>query len=241
MIPRIYHNQSLAINSEIELDARATNHVMNVLRAKVYDHVILFNGEGGEFDATITKVAKRSVIVRLNAFNNISRESPLHLHLAQVVSRQEKMDLTIQKSVELGITEITPLISEKCGVKLEADRLDKKLERWQQIIISACEQCGRNLLPTLNPITHFNDFITQHLTGMTFLLDPYSTKTFHDIEKPNEGITLLIGPEGGFSESERMLAKNQAVIAIKFGPRVLRTETAGFSAIAVLQSRFGDL
>lgn len=239
MIIRIYQDKALQVNQEIELDTRATNHLVNVLRAKVGDDLILFNGKGGEYNTTIKIIEKRRAIVTITAFNDISRESPFKIHLAQVISRQEKMDLTIQKAAELGVAEITPLLSEKCGVKLKDDRLDKKLERWQQIIISACEQCGRNQLPKLNTIVDFDTFIKQN-DAYKIILEPTAHETLKSIT-PSKAITVLIGPESGFSETEIKTAKQHNTHAITLGPRILRTETAGLAIVSILQSQFGDL
>lgn len=240
---RVYQAVDLAKNQTLSLDRDAAKHLAQVLRMAVGDSLVLFNGKGGEYSAVIEHIAKNQVAVKIVSFQNIELESPLKIHLAQCISRGEKMDLTIQKAVELGVNEITPIISTRCGVKLSDDRWDKKSDHWQKIIISACEQCGRNTLPVFNQHENLINFIEdskKNTTSSCFILDHRSEKKLSAITTANHSITLLIGPEGGFTENEIMLATQSNFTPIHLGARILRTETAGFAAISALQTLFGD-
>jgi 16S rRNA (uracil1498-N3)-methyltransferase len=241
-IPRIYQPIDLSSNKVVQLDATAANHLLNVLRLRINDPVIIFNGQGGEYSARVVEIIKRDVFINVAEFHAIDRESPLQIHLAQGISRGEKMDFTIQKAVELGVTEITPIITERCGVKLSQARWDKRFERWQKIIISASEQCGRNTLPRLNKITRFADFITQtDAVQLKLILHPDAKQAIHDLQNDMHNLILFIGPEGGITTTEMQLAQTNNFIGIKLGSRTLRTETAGLAAIAILQAKCGDI
>jgi len=240
-ITRIFQDISLSENINIELNKEASNHIANVLRLPVNTSLIVFNGKGGEFIAHIVDIKKKTVSVKIEAFSNIENESPINIHLAQCISRGEKMDVTIQKSVELGVSEITPIISERCGVKLSNERWGKRLDHWQKIIISACEQCGRNTIPVLNSVINFNEFIQKESVDLKLLLQPYTETTLSEINTSNKDFTILIGPEGGLSDDEIQEAENHHCISLKLGPRILRTETAALTLFSILQAKWGDL
>lgn len=240
-IPRIYHPDLLSVEQSLSLTADAANHIGNVLRLKSGQPLVLFNGDGNEYPATLIEVSKRHVRVTVDAKLSISCESPLSIHLGQAVSKGERMEFVLQKSVELGVTEITPLTSERSVVKLSEERWAKKHEQWQKIIASACEQCGRNRLPTLHPVTSLASWAQQSTQQMRLTLDPRAERKLAQLSVPKEGLRLLIGPEGGLSEHEVYHAQQQGFIGIQLGPRILRTETAALTAIAALQSHFGDL
>ncbi len=237
---RIYDPSTLKVNTPVSLDEFGAMHVGKVLRMQEGEELVVFNGQGGEYRAVISSVTKKEVIVTPLAFINKTLESPINIHLAQVLSKGDRMDFTLQKAVELGVTAITPLISERCNIKLKDERLDKKLASFKRIIISACEQCGRTIIPTLNPISNIKDFLKQELLGQKLILDPYSNTKIKALEKGND-FTLLIGPEGGLSDEEVLLAKNYGFTSVLLGPRILRTETAPLVAISILQSAFGDI
>ncbi|GAB3011105.1 16S rRNA (uracil(1498)-N(3))-methyltransferase [Bowmanella dokdonensis] len=241
-IPRFFHSQILIVDHEVQLEPDAANHAGNVLRLKEEHPVVLFNGDGNEYPATLCKVDKRQVWARVDAKLGISCESPLSIHLGQGVSKGDRMDFVLQKSVELGVTEITPLLTERCMVKLNPDRWQKKHEQWLKIIVGACEQCGRNTLPVLHPVANLADWTRQSTNALRLTLDPRAEKRIAELDKPaGRGIRLLIGPEGGLSEQELYQAGEHGFQSVLLGPRVLRTETAALTAIASLQSRFGDL
>ncbi|TKB48630.1 16S rRNA (uracil(1498)-N(3))-methyltransferase [Ferrimonas sediminicola] len=240
-IPRIYQPGPLTPGSLVALEEDGANHVGRVLRMQPGQALELFNGDGHQYPAEITQASKKQVEVRVLDRQQVERESPLNLHLGQVISRGDKMEFTIQKSVELGVNTITPLWSERCGVKLQGDRLEKKLAQWQKIVISACEQCGRNTVPEVRPVMKLQEWLAEE-TGATKLnLHPRAPYSIQTLPAPMTRARLLIGPEGGLSSEEIEAASQHQFIDILLGPRVLRTETAALTAITALQTRFGDL
>ncbi|WP_127959097.1 16S rRNA (uracil(1498)-N(3))-methyltransferase [Serratia microhaemolytica] len=240
-IPRIYHANPLSNNTEINLSDDAANHVARVLRMNVGQTVQLFDGSNQVFSAAIIGVEKKGVRVAVGTAEWQDRESPLHLHLGQVISRGEKMEFTIQKSVELGVSVITPLFSERCGVVLSGERLEKKQQQWQKIIIAACEQCGRNRIPQLRPAMSLPDWCAELDEGLKLNLHPRARQGINSLALDNRRIRLLIGPEGGLSAQEIAMTTEQGFTDILLGPRVLRTETTALTAITALQVRCGDL
>ncbi|MBS0357926.1 MAG: 16S rRNA (uracil(1498)-N(3))-methyltransferase [Proteobacteria bacterium] len=240
-IPRIFHPSPLSMNQIVELSSNAANHVSRVLRLNEEDELVLFNGEGGEYQATIHSINKQKVSVVVSAFHETQTESPLSIQLGQALVRNQKMDLILQKAVELGVKEIHPLVTERCEIHLSNERLEKRLEHWKGIIISACEQSGRNILPKVFPPMPLSQWLAQKRQTLGLILDPEGSSQLRKLEFSEFGFTLLVGPEGGLTEAEISLAKAEGFLAVKIGPRILRTETAGFTAIAGLQSLFGDL
>jgi len=208
---------------------------------QVGQEALLFDGSGAEFPATISEVTKKGVLVEAAERIESSCESPLNLHLGQVISRGDKMEFTIQKSVELGVNTITPLISERCGVKLDAKRFEKKLEQWQKIAISACEQCGRNTVPVIRPIMQLEAWCAEQSDALKLNLHPRAKYSINTLPEPVTNVRLLIGPEGGLSAQEIRMTEEYQFEETLLGPRVLRTETAALTAITALQVRFGDL
>lgn len=239
-IPRIYTAQKILPHTDMALDAHAANHVASVLRMQTGEHIFLFNGEGGYFETTITHVAKKQVTVHVREHRTSQNESPLHIHIGQGLSRGERMDYAIQKSTEMGVAEITPLFTTRSEVKLDSERSTKRQQHWQQVTISACEQCGRNLIPTIHTPTTLNDFIVNAKTDLKLLLHHESASQLRDLPKPTS-VTLLIGPEGGLTQEEIALAAQHGFIAAQLGPRVLRTETAPVTALSVLNTLWGDI
>jgi len=239
--PRIYHPAPLIVGQDVALNDDAANHVGRVLRMTAGQPVQLFDGSNQVFDAEIIRADKKSVMV--NVLNSAvdDRESPLHIHLGQVMSRGEKMEFTIQKSIELGVSLITPLFSERCGVKLDAERLNKKLQQWQKIAIAACEQCGRNQVPEIRPAMDLETWCAEPDEGLKLNLHPRASASINTLPLPVERIRLLIGPEGGLSADEIAMTAQYQFTDILLGPRVLRTETTALTAITALQVRFGDL
>ncbi|MGR5153802.1 16S rRNA (uracil(1498)-N(3))-methyltransferase [Photobacterium swingsii] len=240
-IPRIYHPESLPSQGKVMLCDEAANHVGRVMRMQPGQEVLMFDGSDAEFPAVITAANKKNVEVEIQARNENSVESPLDIHLGQVISRGEKMEFTIQKSVELGVKTITPLISERCGVKLNAERFEKKLAQWQKIAIAACEQCGRNVVPEIRPVMKLEDWCAEAYDGLKLNLHPRATYSINTLPEPVTKVKLLIGPEGGLSADEISMTEQYTFDEVLLGPRVLRTETTAMTAITALQVRFGDL
>lgn len=241
MMTRIFHSSSLKVNTQIKLDDDAFNHVIRVLRMKVGDTLTFFDGTNYIFESKLIKVNKKSAIAAIEKAKFDNRESPLVIHLGQVISLGNKMDLTIQKSVELGVNSIVPLFSERCCVKLSGERLAKRIIQWQKIVISACEQCGRNKIPIVKPAMNMEQWCANLDNGLKLNLHPRAKYSINNLVLPNNQIHLLIGPEGGLSPNEINISLRYGFIDILLGPRVLRTETAGLSAITALQTKFGDL
>ncbi len=240
-IPRIYHPEPLIVGSEIALCDEAANHVGRVLRMNPGQMLELFDGTNLTFAAKIEHADKKSVRVSLTQSREESRESPLHLHLGQVMSRGEKMEFTIQKAVELGVNTITPLFSERCGVKLDEQRLAKKIQQWQKIVIAACEQCGRNSLPQVREAMSLEAWSREEDKSLKLNLHPRASQSINTLPEPVSRVRLLIGPEGGLSADEIAMTARYGFTDILLGPRVLRTETTALTAITALQVRFGDL
>ena len=240
-IPPIYEGSPLKSGQILQLSPDSANHVGRVLRMQAGAPLVLFNGKGGQYSALIEQSDKKSVQVRIGEFSASECESPLAFHLGQVISRGEKMEFTIQKSVELGVDIITPLFSSRCGVKLTGERLAKKIQQWQSIAIAACEQCGRNRVPQIRPALSLEQWLGEESNELKLNLHPRAQYSVNTLPAPNDGVRLLIGPEGGLSDDEILLARQQGFLDILLGPRVLRTETAALTAITALQCRFGDL
>ena len=238
---RIFQPYTINQNSLITLDDNAFNHLIRVLRMKTGESITLFDGSNQITPAVIHEVNKKTVIVKTANSVLDNRESPLNIHLGQVISRGDKMEFTIQKSVELGVNTITPLLSERCGVKLDQDRLEKKVQQWQKIVISACEQCGRNIIPSINPVMKLETWCANLTDSLKLNLHPKAEQGIKQLPCDNNNISLLIGPEGGLSNEEISMTHQYQFTDILLGPRVLRTETAALTAITALQVRFGDL
>ena len=241
-IPRIYHPESLEYQMQCQLSEDAANHVGRVLRMVEGEQLELFDGSNHIYPAIITESNKKSVKVNILGRELSDKESNLKIHLGQVISRGERMEFTIQKSVELGVNVITPLWSERCGVKLDGERMDKKIQQWQKIVIAACEQCGRNVVPEIRSLMKLQDWCAEDDGAIKLNLHPraqHSIKTLPMI--PKDGVRLLIGSEGGLSEQEIVQTQQKGFTEILLGKRVLRTETASLAAISALQIYFGDL
>lgn len=238
--PRFYEPQPLTDNTVITLSDDATQHI-RVLRLNVGDGITLFNGEGGQYLAELTDVQKRTCQATILSFQATDNESPLHLHLGQVISRGDRMEFVIQKAVELGVNEITPLISERCGVKLNAERMGKKQQQWQKIAIAACEQSGRNIVPIIHETQALNTWCEFDIDCCKLTLHPRAKHSINTLPETINHVRLLIGPEGGLSDQEISLTEQLDFTETLLGPRVLRTETAALTAITALQCRFGDL
>lgn len=224
------------------LSEDAANHVGRVLRMQVGEQIVLFDGSNHIFNATLQAVEKRQIIAKIDSSELDDRESNLNIHLGQVISRGDRMEFTIQKSVELGVKTITPLWSERCGVKLNDERQDKKLQQWQKITIAACEQCGRNEIPEIRPIMKLTDWCKEQDDMLKLNLHPRAKYTIRQLPNvPEAGVRLLIGSEGGLSVEEITMTESEGFTEVLLGKRVLRTETASLAAITALQVCFGDI
>lgn len=237
--PRIYSAAALSSGLRTELDDQAFAHLIRVLRMNDGDPVRLFNGDGHEYAGQLCNVQKKSASVLVGDILRSEADTPLKLQLGQVVSKGDRMDFTIQKATELGISDITPLWSERCEVRLKGERLDKKMEHWQKVAISACEQSGRNRIPTIHQPQYFADWAKNNNADVRLLLHPHRQKPLRDYPQP-ASVALLVGPEGGFSEQEVEMAMSSGFAGLTLGPRILRTETAALAALSVFQFQWGD-
>lgn len=239
--PRFLSEQPLIADSELRLDDAIFRHAVQVLRLAPGDTLVLFDGHGHQATATLTAVAKREARARLGSITGLSRESPLAITLYQGVSRGDKMDFTIQKAVELGVSRIVPLISERCNVRMDAERWDKKIEHWRGVIVAACEQCGRNSLPVLDPAMNLDAVLASPCTETSLILDPTAGRRLGELPDPAGSLRVMIGPEGGLSDAEIARCLAAGWNGLQLGPRVLRTETAGLVVLAAVQARWGDI
>ena len=239
MANRVFVATPLASNATIALPDATAHHLTSVLRMRAGEGFVIFNGEGGEFDATLDAISKKSVTARIGAFKAVDRESALSITLAQCVSKGERMDYTVQKAAELGASAIVPLTSTNSVVKLDAERWEKKLEHWRGVIVSACEQSGRTRVPVLHPVTPIAQWLAQ-AQGGKIILAIGATQSLRTMKMPAGPIALLAGPEGDFSPDELRAARSAGFESIGMGPRILRTETAGIAALAAMQALWGD-
>ncbi|WP_434772719.1 16S rRNA (uracil(1498)-N(3))-methyltransferase [Pseudomonas entomophila] len=236
-VSRFFIDAALSLG-EHDLPEAQAHYIGRVLRLAAGAAVQLFDGSGQEFRGQVLEVGKKSVRVTLDQALPGQPESPLHIHLGQGLSRGERMDWAIQKATELGAQEITPIVSERCEVRLKDERADKRMAHWRQVAISACEQCGRSTLPVIHPPMPLAEWIASTDADLKLVLHPVAEPlTTH--ERPAR-LAFLIGPEGGLSEAEVEQAKGKGFHAARLGPRVLRTETAPVAALAVAQQLWGD-
>lgn len=242
-IPRIFVFEPLVVGAELALPGQAGEHLTRVLRLERGHPIILFNGDGCEFRAEISLVAKRTVGARVLEANDVSnRESPLQLTLAQGVARGEKMDLILQKATELGVNRIVPLITERTEVKLDSERTARRLAHWQAVIAGACEQSGRVRLPSLEAPIRIGTWASALVAdaGLRLALDPAGKMSPRTLPMFSSAI-LVVGPEGGLSDQDLNILDQTSFLGLRLGPRILRTETAGLAAITALQAIHGDL
>ena len=239
-IPRFYCPE---LNQNIELfnlPLQVHRHAVQVLRLKEGARINLFDGKGVEVSAELQKVSKRESFASITSQISKKSESPRPVTLIQGISRGDRMDYTLQKAVELGVTKIVPVITARCNGQFSGQRADKKRAHWEGVIISACEQSGRNMMPSLADIQDYEQMLAHYNQGTRLILDPTAELGFNNLEQQTE-VSLLIGPEGGFSDEEVQQANSSGFQSLRFGPRILRTETAAISAVAVIQTLWGDL
>lgn len=239
---RIY--QLFSDEKTLILNEKNRHHVANVMRSRAGDICYVFDGRGNEVKAKISQLSKKEVVLDVLEKTENTTESHLKIHLFQAMCKGEKMDWIMQKSIELGVTEITPMLTERCDVKLSEDRLEKKMTHWRNIIIHATEQSGRAVLAQLNAPVSFHDSIQPSSQSLRLLFTPHAEKKLSDVGAglvpAHPKISIFIGPEGGFSDPEIILANHQGVETLTLGKRILRTETAPLAAIVSLQTLLGD-
>ena len=241
-MPRFHLPQALAIGNIVDLPEHLAHHV-GVLRLAIGDTITLFNGEGGEFTASLCEIGKKRASAEIKTFSPREAELPYSLTLAQALPEASKMDEIVQKAMELGVAGVQPLAAQRCVVKLSSERAGKKLAHWQGIIESAAEQCGRNRLAHLAEPAEFTAWIGQQDMHKRILLSPRAEQSLSDWARhhPPQAVTILIGPEGGFSDKEEELAIRHGALMLSMGARVLRTETAGMAALAALNAVWGEM
>lgn len=241
-MPRFYCPVPLSVGLSLRLPDHVAHHVQ-VLRMQPGDLITLFNGEGGEYTASLVKIERKSAEAEIKTFSPREVELPYAITLAQALPEGSKLDWIIEKSVELGAAAIQPLAAQRCVVRLSSERAEKKLAHWQGVIVAAAEQSGRNRLPLLAPLSSLNDWLGQQDLHKRVLLSPRSEQSLSEWARhqPPQALALLIGPEGGFTEAEETLACVHGAMMLSMGPRVLRTETAGLAALAALNAVWGEM
>ena len=237
---RHFIDQPLRAGTQVALPEDAVAHLVRVLRLGVGDAVTLFNGDGFDYPARIVSVSKKQAEALLHEPVAVLNESPLRITLAQGVARGEKMDLILQKATELGVARIAPVLTERTEVRLDAERLAKRMQHWRGVLAAACEQSGRSRLPELLEPQPLATFAAGDQNARRFLLDPHGGQSLASAGIACDSLTLLIGPEGGLSERDLAALKAARYEGIRLGPRILRTETAGLAAIAALNALYGD-
>ena len=239
-VSRLYLPVRLVSGEQVVLDEDSAHYLRTVLRLKKAAAITVFNGTGGEWLGKVIEVHRKQVVISVDDWIDRSVESPLKVTLGLAVSRSDRMDLAMQKSVELGVNSITPLLTERCVVQLKGDKKQHKLQHWQRIVQNAAEQSGRTLLPEINQPIELDQWVS-HQTGLKIFLDPYAEISLPKLQPEMDQVTLLTGPEGGFVDHERQIAKEAGFIPVRLGKRVLRTETASLAALAAVQLLWGDL
>ena len=238
-IPRIYLPDADQGGTQLALPEGAFGHLVRVLRMNDGAELEIFNGRGQRFSAQLTNVGKRSAAVELLEALPSQTQSPLHTHLGLVMSKGDRFDYALQKATELGVSAITPLTSERCDLKLKADRQEKKMQHWQGVLASACEQCGQDRLPELGEVQSLENWVANQHSALKLVLHTSAEKPTFPEASP-ETVSFLIGPEGGLTEQEVTAATKAGFQSWQLGPRVLRTETAPVVMLALLQQRWGD-
>lgn len=238
-LPRIHCDLRLGPGAQFSLSAEAAQHVAKALRLKSGDSIVVFDGRGGEYDATLTRIDKDRVDVKVGAWRDVDVEPPLRLGLVQGLPEADKMDWIIQKSVELGASWIQPLVCDRSVVRLSGERAARRESHWRRVAIAACEQSGRNRVPEVRPTLGFQSWIAVPASVPRWMLMP-GAQAIATKSRPGSALELLVGPEGGLSERELDLALSQGAEPVALGPRVLRAETAPVAALAAIHALWGD-
>lgn len=233
---RLYLPKPLETCAELVLEGERAHYVLTVLRARPGTPLTVFNGQGGEYSAELIAVGRRKAHLKIGAFRAREAESPLRIHLGLAIAKGERMDWSIQKATELGVESITPLLTERCAVRLEG-KAEHKRWHWEKVAIAACEQCGRNRIPAIFPAQVLEAWLSARSGGV--VLDPEGVP-FPALAQPGAELTLLVGPEGGMSLAERQRTERQGFIPASLGPRMLRVETAVVAALSTAQALWGD-
>ncbi len=239
-VSRLYVPQPLTPNQTVELDEDNAHYVRTVLRLKPDDTITLFNGDGREYASVLGEVSRKHVRLSVQSCNAHTVESPLQVILGLGVSRGDRMDLSVQKAVELGANKITPLLTERCVIQFTAEKKQQRLHHWQKIIQHAVEQSGRTVMPELTEVEAIQNWVNHQDTGLKVFLDPYAENNLTDLQPTDATVVLLTGPEGGFTEQERKLAVSAGFTPVRLGNRILRTETASIAALSAVQMLWGD-
>jgi len=240
---RLYVPAPLGPGTDVRLNEERSHYAGRVLRLRVGDELVLFNGDGNEFIAIVREVSKSAVTLSIGRRREHGVESPLNINLVQGVSRGERMDIVVQKATELGVSHITPVTTARSVVRLDGDKGEKRAAHWTRVAQSACEQCGRNVVPLVDVPRPFSRWIERPAQdgSRRVVLHPGTATPLSGLSQPAARVELLIGPEGGLSTAEMEQAMAAGFTPCSLGPRILRTETAALAAIAILQSRYGDL
>lgn len=242
-IPRIFIDEPLRAGIVVLLPEQGGEHVARVLRLERGHPLILFNGDGHEYDATLASLAKRAVTAEVERVREVDRESKLHITLAQGVARGEKMDWILQKATELGVARVVPLVTERTEVKLDEERAERRVAHWRSVVAGACEQSGRTRVPEIEMPVRLDRWLGDlgDDAALRLALLPEGDAGLREFAQMDDGVVLCVGPEGGFSENDVGLLKHARFHGLRLGPRILRTETAGIAAMAALQALAGDL
>jgi len=240
-IPRLYIQQPLSSGADITISGQTAHHVSRVLRLQAGAGVKVFNGDGHDFDAVLMEAGRTRIRLQIGACLPSVSESTLNITLAQGIARSDRMDLIVQKSVELGVSTIQPLWMQRCQGHSSTERMEKRIKHWQGIITAACEQCGRSRIPALDAPASYGNWISRQDTdALRLMLQPGSTDILRDFEPVHGNIIILVGPEGGMSQDEQLLATHAGFKGIRLGQRILRTETAALTALAATHALWGD-
>jgi 16S rRNA (uracil1498-N3)-methyltransferase len=240
-IPRVYIRQDLASGATVTVTGQTARHVTQVLRLRTGAPLRIFNGDGNEYSATFTRAGRSEITLDIGKPLDTLPEPGLLVRLAQGITRNDRMDLILQKSVELGISEIIPLWMQRSQAHVRGERLDKRIHHWRGVIASACEQCGRATLPGLQSPAPLPEWIAGDTDDSTrLMLQPDSPRVLTDLDRPAGTVTLLVGPEGGMNVDERALAAAAGFTGLRLGARILRTETAALAALSGIQTLWGD-
>ena len=237
---RLYFSGLIEDHGVCRIDGGQAHHVIHVLRLAEGDAVTLFDGHGVEYPAAIQRMGRAELTLKVSGRREVSRESPLHVTVAQSISSGERMDYTVQKCVELGVSAIQPLNTQRSVVRLAAERAERRIAHWQGVAAGACEQCGRNVLPQVLPVKPLLTWLGQPQDGTRYVLAPGADTRLRELRRPTDNITLLVGPEGGFGDDELFAIRAAGFTALSLGPRILRTETAAAAALSAMQTLWGD-
>jgi 16S rRNA (uracil1498-N3)-methyltransferase len=241
-VPRLYLPLTPVEGQVFGLDERSAHHITHVLRLRPGAAIRIFDGKGCEHEGTIREVRRTQVTVEPGKTVTSIPEPPFAITLAQGIPRGDRMDLILQKAVELGVTDVQPLWTSRSQSRVSGERMEKRLRHWQGVIISACEQCGRATLPGLEtPVEYRSWLASTHPHDCRILLAPEARQSLGTMQPPGDSILLLVGPEGGISTEETSLAVAAGFNPVRLGPRILRTETAALAMLAGLQALWGDL